>query len=129
MTALPVAAPADGVHCRMGCMFSTVMSLIGVSAPAAAPTTEWSYVGALGRVERSGDVRPVKRFDVRFLVAADDENRRTITFLTNEDDGAVIAWPERFGRLTSQFEPPQQRGGPVQVLYKHQDRAHMLSLP
>ncbi|MFO1092695.1 MAG: TlpA disulfide reductase family protein [Planctomycetaceae bacterium] len=110
-------------------MLSTIMMLIGVSALAAPPTSEWRYSGALARVER-GDVRPVKRFEMRFLVVADDENRRTITYLTSEDDGAAIAWPERFGRLSSQFEPPQQSGGPpVQVLYRHQDRPHVLSMP
>lgn len=110
-------------------MLTTLFPLLGIAAVAAAPTTELHYAGTLSQLERGGDVRQVKEFDVSFLVATDDEQTRSITFVTTENDRAMIAWPERFGRIVTRFEPPSQSGGPVQVLYRHQDRPHVLSIP
>ena len=73
-------------------------TLVGIAVVAAAPTTELRYSGTLSRLDRGGDQIPVKQFDVRFLVTADDDNRRSTVFLTTEDGGATIAWPERVGR-------------------------------
>ena len=110
-------------------MHSLIATLIGMAAVAAAPTTEFKYTGTLSKLDRGGDRLQVKQFDVRFLVSPDDDNRTSSVFLTTEDGGTTVAWPERFGRIMSQFEPPQQSGGPVHVLYKHEERPHLLALP
>jgi peroxiredoxin len=110
-------------------MPSLISTLFTIAAVAAAPTTELAYNGTLSKLDRSGDRLQVKQFDVRFLVTAEDDNRSSIVFLTTEDGGAAVAWPERFGRITTRFEPPQIAGGPVQVLYRHDERPHLLSLP
>lgn len=110
-------------------MHAILATLIGMAAVGAAPTTEVQYFGTLSKQDRSGDSARVKEFDVRCLVASDDGNRRTIVFMTEETDNRGVAWPERFGRIAYQFDPAQQAGAPIQVLYSHDDRPHLLTLP
>lgn len=110
-------------------MNSLFATLIGMAAMAAPPTTEVQYFGTLSKQDRSGDGARVKEFDVRCLVTADDLNRRSVIFITAETDNRAVAWPERFGRITAQFDPAQQSGAPIQVLYSHDDRPHLLTLP
>jgi peroxiredoxin len=110
----------------MSCLLTT---LVGLATIAAAPATELQYFGTLSKLDRSGDSARVKEFDVRCLVTAGDDNQRTVIFLTEESDGAAVAWPERFGRIDYQFEPARQAGTSIFVLYKHDDRPQLLSLP
>ncbi|MBL8851555.1 MAG: TlpA family protein disulfide reductase [Planctomycetaceae bacterium] len=110
-------------------MPSLMTSLFGMALIAASPTTELKYDGTLSRLDRSGDSIQVKQFDLRCYVTGDDNGRSSIVFLTTEDGGDAIAWPERIGRVNCQFDPPQQGGDAIQVLYNHDDRPHLLSLP
>lgn len=110
-------------------MHSLTTTLLGMALVAASPTTELKYSGDLSRLDRSGESSQVKQFEVRCLVTNADDNRRTIVFLTNEDEGSGIAWPERIGRIEAQFEPPHQAGHVIQVLYRHDDRPHLLAIP
>jgi len=110
-------------------MHSLLTTLLGLATIAATPTTELQYVGTLSKLDRSGDSAQVKEFDVRSLVTAADDEHRTVIFLTDEADSTAIAWPERFGRIEYGFAPPQQSGGPIQVVYKYDNRPHVLTIP
>ena len=103
--------------------------IAAIAAVSAAPTTEMQYSGSLTSLDRRGDRLEVKDFQMRFLDSSDDGNRRRVLFLTSEPGGASIAWPERFGAIHNQFDPPQETGGPVQVMYRHDERPHLLTLP
>lgn len=103
--------------------------ILAMCAVSAAPTTELQYAVTFSRVDRSGEKLEVKDFEVTFLDSSDDGNVHNVLFLTSESGANAVAWPERFGTITNQFDPAQEAGSSAQVLYRYEERAHLLSIP
>lgn len=110
-------------------MISLLSPVLLIAAAAATPTSEMRFTGALAQLDRGGDRRQVKQFDLSCLVSTLDDGTRETVYIVTENGGAAIAWPERFGRITTRFDPAQQSGGPIPLLYVHQERPHVLALP
>jgi peroxiredoxin len=106
-------------------MASSTFAFILLAAAAADPVpfTELQYSGELVALDRSGERTPVKHFDLTCLVTAADQ--REVVFLVTEDAGRSVAWPERYGKLTSGSDPATS----ILVLYEHQERPQLLDIP
>ncbi len=104
------------------------MVLAGAAWLEAEAVTELRYSGTLTAVERGGDRTPVKQFDVTCLTYLAGPQQREVVHIVAEDSGEAVAWPERFGRQQLLSDSATWSGRPVQVLYVHQERPHLLTV-
>jgi len=106
-----------------------VLFPLAVLVTAAEPetATELHYTGRLVALSGTLGQLPVKDFEVTCWVTRPNADAWESAFLV-EEEGAGIAWPERFGRRSGSFGAQAASGRGVRVLYVHEERRHLLEL-
>lgn len=107
--------------------FLTLLPLALVAAAEPGAVTELHYTGRL--VARDGVLGqlPVKDFGITCWVTRSGADQVVAAFLVQEE-GAGIAWPERFGQRSTDLRDQTSAGSSVRVMYLHEDRRHLLDL-
>ncbi|REJ71702.1 MAG: TlpA family protein disulfide reductase [Planctomycetota bacterium] len=110
--------------------FSTV-ALLAASLLLAdsGDVTQLEYKGQLVQTDRNGDRVPVKEFEIHCLVTEQDGEPTMVFFQVEEDRRTAMPWPERFGQRLFSATPVDVTGPAVRVLYVHDERPALLSLP
>jgi peroxiredoxin len=99
--------------------------LLTAAEPGAV--TELHYTGRLVALPGALGQLPVKDFEVNCWVSQPGPDQMHTFFLVQEQ-GAAIAWPERFGQRSSNFVTDAASGSTVRVLYVHNERRHLLGI-
>ncbi|HLJ12084.1 MAG TPA: redoxin domain-containing protein [Planctomycetaceae bacterium] len=94
-----------------------------------APAIELRYTGALAKVARAADEKPVKRFNLYCLVIREPEGKRTMAYSLGERGGGGWAWPERFGSVSLDQELKPAPGNGIRLLYDYEGTPLVIPLP
>lgn len=87
------------------------------------------YTGALGKVARTADETPVKRFSLYCAVSREADAGRRLSFVVNERGGGSWAWPERFGAISLDKEFKPTSPGAIRLLYEYEGNPLVILLP
>lgn len=99
--------------------------LLTAAEPETA--TELHYTGRLVALNGALGQLPVKDFEVTCWGTRPNADQSDAAYLIQEE-GAGIAWPERFGRRSVSFGTEAASGRGVRVLYTHDERKHLLDV-